>query len=139
MKSKKVAAAFNLIELMVVIGIAAVIFVLGIAGLMLAQRQSRDSERRSILAEISAEINEYRIINLIVPETSQVEFTDDGVYIGGVKKINLTGYRSSGSSSSRSETNYYYSRSGGGFILCAELESGSITSAGTVDCPATLP
>ncbi len=135
-KNKK---GFSLIELMVVMGIAAAILVLGIAGFQLAQRQSRDQERRNTLVEIGEQINEYRIINLTLPDRASVQFNTDSVLIDGVNTLELERHTRADNQTSNLRTKYYYDRSGGGFILCAELESGAIAKGGTVDCPATLP
>ena len=134
-----VKKGFSLIELMVIMGVAAVIFILGITGFSFVRQQGRDTERKAILAELANEINKYRVVHLFLPKSSDVSFNKDGFYIKGSKVYEFEKYlKAVDTSSSFDKTKYFYTRSGGGFILCAELESGSIASSGTVECPKNL-
>lgn len=137
--SKKYTAAFNLLELMVVMAIAAVIFLLAFYALMILQRSGRDQDRKSVLAEISAEINDYRVSFLKLPDSLDIDFVDDKVLIEDAPVYELEGHLRADTETSNSKTKYYYNRTSGGFQLCADLESGGIASGGTVDCPESLP
>ncbi|MCA9386658.1 type II secretion system protein [Candidatus Dojkabacteria bacterium] len=136
---KRKAAAFNLIELMVVMGVAAVLIVIGLQGASIIQEKSRDSLRKDTLAQISEAINAYRIVTLKFPVSGQVTFLQDGFYIDGVKQVNFTNNTKSGTSTTNSQTKYYYNLSSSGYLVCAQLESGNIDSIGTGECPNPLP
>ncbi|MCA9381620.1 type II secretion system protein [Candidatus Dojkabacteria bacterium] len=136
---KRKAAAFNLIELMVVMGVAAVLIIIGLSGARMIQQRSRDALREDVLAQISEAINAYRIVTLKFPSNANVSFQTDGFYINGVKEVDLTKHTKSGSSTTDSQTLYYYNATSQGYLVCTELESGSIESVGTGTCPDPLP
>lgn len=55
----KIKSAFTLIELLVVITIIAIIASIGVANLMIAQKQARDSARREIISNIQSAYEQY--------------------------------------------------------------------------------
>lgn len=132
-------SAFSLIELLVVMGVATVVLMLGFFGIRILQERGRDTNRANTLADVAEEINDYQVRNLQLPGSSIVEFRTDGFYINGQNRLEFDGYKSAAEESDSGGTKYYYSLQSGNFILCAQLESGNIESAGTAACPEVLP
>jgi hypothetical protein len=120
-------------------GVAAALLTLGFFGFQILQERGRDTNRANTLADIAEQINQYRVENLQFPPETSVDFRTDGFYINGQNRLDFDGYRVSGEDSSTESTKYYYALQSGNFILCAQLESGKIESAGTAACPEVLP
>lgn len=132
--------AFSLIELMVAMGIMALLMALGFVGITALQRDTRDNDRNIVLGKISAEINKYERKNLKVPKKTEVVFdTTLKIANQSISTIPLNGHLSSTTSGTNStRTRYYYTDVGtSSFQLCALLESGIVKNYGDVLCPAT--
>jgi prepilin-type N-terminal cleavage/methylation domain-containing protein len=128
--------AFTLIELMIVMGIVAVLTAFVIIGIGIFQQSARDAQRITTLGRINQEINNFQIINLKYPETNQVRFDDKAINIG-TRIIELEDYNVPGSESSSNSTRYFYQFNNGAYILCIKLESGlyKSTGVGVLQCP----
>lgn len=137
MKYKR-GKGFSLIELMVAMGIIAFLISLSLLGLNILQRNSRDARRVEKLTAISKEVNNFRISNLRYPVSgSDLVFTPEKVTIG-TNEVELELQTVSGPQTSTSSTKYFYEVSLTGFVLCAQLESGKVESAGTSPCPNSI-
>ena len=124
--------AFTLIEILVVVGLVAVVAALGLVAMTVLQKSSRNNERKTTLATLAVKIEDLRKINRSYPVTTSVVFSELQVTINTQKVLDLKGVNRSGIDTTGSYTKYYYERTTAGFILCAKLEGGSIHSAGTV-------
>lgn len=133
MKSKK---AFTLVEVLVVMGIIAVLMGLAVFGISILNRNSRDSQRVSTLAEMVRLLNDYKKDNLNYPITSLVGFNSTAFRINSVDVLPLKDSNKYGSSTSSSQTRYQYVNNNGKFGLCAILESGEVKNVGdlTLTC-----
>ncbi|MEO6728546.1 MAG: type II secretion system protein [Candidatus Dojkabacteria bacterium] len=135
--------AFTLIELTIGMAVIAVLITLGIVGIGIVQKNARDIERNNAIASISTMINDYRKQNLSVPTKVNVVFSNGQVSIVGFKNFALKGFLAPTTTnlptvnSDQSNTKYYYNNVlGSDYQLCVQLESGSVKSAGTSQCPA---
>jgi prepilin-type N-terminal cleavage/methylation domain-containing protein len=129
--------AFTIIELIVVMGIIAVVIALGITAISTSQRATRDQERKVVGGDIQAALDSILRSKGNYPAASNVVFSTNQVSVDG-KVIPLTGFKSySSSSTTASATRYYYSRGTGGYLLCIYLESGGPVRWGysTSNCP----
>ncbi len=150
---------FSLIEIMVVMGVIAVLISLGILGTIMLLRSNRDSLRVSKLSEIAQAINSYKLEKSKYPAKNNVVFGSTELKIsfktsenlihasllpndilavvnpGSSTVIELPGHLASGRETTSNSTKYYYNLETGGFSLCAVLESGKVENAGLVNCP----
>ncbi len=131
MKQRK---AFTMLELIVAMGIFILLTGLGIYAFQIAQRSSRDNNRKNVLADMSKIINDYRSQYLRYPSADIVGFEADSLQIDGVSVLTLDSYKTYGVITDQSSTLYYYQNTTGGYMLCAKLESGGVVNAGTVNC-----
>ncbi len=133
---KRNKKAFTLIELVIGMAVVAVLITLGIVGISIVQKNSRDVERANAITSITNIINDYRKQNLSVPNKVNVVFDNGQVSIVGFKNFALKGFLSPSANTDISNTRYYYSNiSNSDYVLCVQLESGSIKGSGTSQCP----
>ncbi|MFS8130894.1 MAG: type II secretion system protein [Candidatus Dojkabacteria bacterium] len=133
MKSKK---AFTLIELTIGMAVIAVLITLGIVGIGIVQKNARDVERNNSIASVTTILNDYRKQFLSLPLKANVVFSNGQVSVVGFKNFALKGFLSPASSTSDNGTRYYYNNiSNSDYVLCVQLESGSIRGSGTSQCP----
>ena len=69
----KQTKGFTLIELLVVISIIGVLLAIGTANFVTAQRQARDSNRRQLIGNVQAAMEQYYAVNGNVYPSSAVE------------------------------------------------------------------
>lgn len=133
---KRTKNAFTLIELAIGMAVIAVLITLGIVGIGIVQVNARDAERTTSIAEITNIINDYRKQFLSLPLKANVVFSNSQLSIVSFKNYALKGFLSPGSSTNSSRTRYYYNIIGNSdYVLCVQLESGSIKGTGTSQCP----
>lgn len=125
---------FTLFEIIIVMGVIAVLFTLGIAGFLAFTKSARDRGRINKGNEIVNLINDYRKQNLRYPTETDVVFTSTSVEIGEFS-TDLQGSEKYATESTSDSTRYYYTTDRSGFIFCVLLESGSVESLGTGECP----
>lgn len=131
---------FTLVELLVTMAIIAVILGMTVFGIGLAQRASRDAQRRNTIDDINLGIQSYYELYNTYPQTNQLVFSADAVSItkGGTEFLNIplkgvtawTGSNASGETTSIG-THYCFLQTSGGYILGAYLESNVWFEAGT--------
>ncbi|HEC64738.1 MAG TPA: type II secretion system protein [bacterium] len=136
--------AFTLVELLVTMAIIAVILGLTVFGISLAQRASRDVQRRNAVDDINLGVQSYFELNNEYPETGDITVSGESIEIGtplgrGYLKIELsgvTGVATNGLNNPTSDltdasgTEYCYELNADGFILGALLENGDWYEAG---------
>lgn len=127
--------AFSLIELMIGMAVVAVLISLGTYSILTVQQASRDASRTAIGGDITDKINDYRRENLKYPAKSEVIFNLNNITIGGQNVITLKSYLKAKSNTTNNGTKYFYDSVSGGFSLCILLESKSVKSLGTRECP----
>jgi prepilin-type N-terminal cleavage/methylation domain-containing protein len=138
-KSAKVAA-FTLVELLVAMAIISVLIGLAIGAVSVAQRSSRDTQRRGALQELATTISEFQSLNqgnlpqnncnraTAVPPADCVRTTAaaDADIIIGTRTVSLKGpAKANTNATSSTNTRYCYYTTTNGYVLGAELESGS--------------
>jgi type II secretory pathway pseudopilin PulG len=124
----KQALAFTMVELVVVLGIVAVLMGMGLFGVRQLQVAGRDNTRVSKLAEIQSAIDlYYRTSGKYPALNSTFQWTSDGGAQVGGKKITLTGHtiRSAGTTSDARQTYYIYKVFSSGYLICAKMERGA--------------
>ncbi len=133
---KRNKRAFTLIELTIGMAVIAVLITLGIVGIGIVQKNARDVERSNSIASITTILNDYRKQFLSLPLKANVVFSNGQVSIVGFKNFPLKGFLSPTSSTDNNGTRYYYNNiSNSDYVLCVQLESGSIKGSGTSQCP----
>lgn len=133
---RKEKQAFTLIELVIGMAVAAVLITLGIAGVGIVQTNARDTDRTNAISQITTILNDYRKQNLSLPLKANVVFSNNQVSIVGFKNFALKGSLAPSSNTSRDGTRYYYNNiSNSDFVLCVQLESGTVKGSGTSQCP----
>ncbi len=75
----KIKSGFTLIELLVVIAIIAIITSIGVANLITAQKQARDSARREIIANVQSAFEQWFAENSSYPFTTPGSAFESGV------------------------------------------------------------
>ena len=140
MNNKYTRQAYSMVEVLVVMGVIAVLVGLGFVGISLAQRASRDEDRKAAAALIQSAVNDYFRVNASYPvENSSLLWSANSVVIGG-KSVTLEGYRNySVTSTDASRTRYIYMKNSSGYIICVQLEGGGWFRTGTgsdeLKCP----
>lgn len=129
--------AFTLVELMVVLGIIALLTAVVIFGVINLQRSARDNQRIAFLGQVNQEINNFQVINLRYPNTNEVSFGQTNITIG-TRNVPVTGFFKSGNASDTGNSKYYYQFNAGAYIFCIKLENGAYqsTGVGVLSCPA---
>lgn len=124
--------AFTLVELLVSMAIISVLIGLAIGAVSVAQRVSRDSQRRGGLQELSAYIGEYAASNdgdfPPLGGASGLRLSGNNILLGSgasLKTITLQGPAKAASSTSSTQTRYCYNSSANGYVLGARLEDGT--------------
>lgn len=133
MKNKK---GFTLIELMVAMGIIAVLVSLSIVGIQIVQRSLRNTQRTAVLNDLNLYIAGYFNDNGVYPTTAQVTFGTTSITVAGSSAIELSGPTAAGASTTASSTDYCYTSTGSTYSIGILREGGSaahITTSGT-DC-----
>jgi prepilin-type N-terminal cleavage/methylation domain-containing protein len=109
----KLLLGFTLIELLVVIAIVGILFAVGTSSYITAQRQVRDSRRKTDLLEIQQALETYRSENGFYPDNGTWDTDLVPTYMNSVP-------------ADPKEGNYRYIGSGGAYnssySLCTELE-----------------
>lgn len=124
---KQKQPAFTLVELLVAMAIIAVLIGLAIGAITLAQRASRDAQRRGAASEITAAITEYygRVNAYPRPgvsgQTNTLRIEGDTIAIGN-ETINLGGPTIPASDTDANGTEYCYDVTAGGYVLGVRLE-----------------
>lgn len=122
MRNKK---GFTLIELMVAMGIIAVLVAMAIIGITIVQRSLRNTQRRDVLHSLQLGIEAYFTNYGSYPAagTGGVVFHTGSIEINGNTITQLKG-ATTGSTTATNDgaTQYCYSTSGGGYKLGANLE-----------------
>ncbi len=128
---------FTLIEILIFMGVAAVLLLLSFQGIAILQRNSRDSERTNIGGQMDTLLNKYRRDNLKYPNNLNVTFQQTLFQINGlVENIPLEGFLKSATQTNADGTNYLYNFiSSSEYQLCVRLESGAYKGFGTATCP----
>ncbi len=132
--------AFSLVEIMVVMGLIAVLATLGIIGANLAQKSARDEDRKVVVAEIQSTVNDFLRLRSSYPDappSTEFQWMETQVRIG-TKVVDLDGYKKYDSEETNaSQTRYEYLRDLSGFRVCVLLEGGGWYSLGNAlaDCP----
>lgn len=135
--SNKMRKGFTLIEILIFMGIAAVLLLLSFQGIQVLQRNSRDSERTTIGGQIDTLLNKYRRDNLKYPNNVNVTFQQNLFEIDGlVENVPLERFLKSAAQTNTEGTNYLYNFiSSSEYQLCVRLESGAYKGFGTAACP----
>lgn len=132
----KETKAFTLIELVIGMAVIAVLMFLGLLGVSLLQKTSRDTQRTTKLAEISNIINDYKRKNQSVPDILDVTFASGKFQIRNFESLDLEGFLAPGNPTTEEKTRYFYRDvTNQNFLLCVQLESGGIKGTGTSECP----
>lgn len=128
---------FSLIEILIFMGVAALLLLLSITGLQILSRNSRDSERVSIAGEMNNLINKFRREKLKYPSNLEVSIQTSLFSITGMTdSISLNGHLKSESTTTNGGTKYIYTYvSSSEYQLCVALESGTYKGFGTAACP----
>lgn len=128
MRNKK---AFTLLELMVAMGIIAVLAAMSVYGISIVQQSLRNTQRRKNLEDVNLAINQFFESYGTYPVAgTELVFAVDQVQIGrpgDVTSIELNGAGQGASGgvdgeTSSSETAYCYATSGGSYQLGVDLE-----------------
>lgn len=124
---------FTLIELMVVMGIIALLSGMAIFGIQLAQRSARDSDRRNIVDNsFKLAVEDYNIRFETFPANADVVFAADQITLvepGSAtvfETIPLDGSSTYATATDSGNTEYCYAQvdAGGGYEFGATLENG---------------
>lgn len=116
---KRKLSGFTLVELLVAMAIISVLIGLAVGAISLANRSSRDSQRRAAVFEVSAAINEYYGRTSAYPTTITVQ--GNTIQVGN-NTVNLSGPALPAAATTANGTAYCYSRTAGGYVLGAGLE-----------------
>lgn len=134
--SQKKYSAFTLVELLVAMAIISVLIGLAIGAISVAQRVSRDSQRRGALQEISAYLGEYAASNQgRFPQrggAAGLRLNGNDMLVGtgaAQKTIVLNGSAGAAASTNSNQTRYCYYSSANvatveGYVLAAQMEDG---------------
>jgi prepilin-type N-terminal cleavage/methylation domain-containing protein len=128
---------FSLIEILIFMVIIAVLLLLGISGIRILQRNSRDNQRMAIAGEMNNLINKFRREKLRYPD-SEVSFQTNQFSISGMtESIPLTGFLVYvTTSTTNGATRYIYDyQSSSNYQLCVQLETLQWEQFGTAGCP----
>lgn len=131
--------AYTFMEVMLAMGIMAIMVVLGFQGIQILQRNSRDTSRTTTGEEMVSIINEYRRNRLRYPEDANVVFTANQFSVndsqGFGKGVDLEGFLEYDPfTTNESQTRYEYTRTRSGFQFCVYLENGDVESLGLDNC-----
>lgn len=124
-KSAHKVPGFTLVELMVAMSIIAVLIGLSVFGISIAQRNSRDEQRRAMVRDLAASLANYYIDNNAYPPATNSFATLNASLNVPVRGVTTS--VPSGTESTVSGTRYAYGLATDGYILGAELESGTNT------------
>ncbi len=138
MKTKK---AFTLIELMVAMGIIAVLATMSIVAIRIVQQNVRNTQRRDALNSINLSVSSFQIDYGRYPVLgTELIFNPNDVQLryGGVtiNTIQLSGPAAKGTGNDKSA--YCYTTTGG-YGLGVQLEGGKWHQLGEVACTTALP
>lgn len=120
----KKSKAFTLIELMVAMGIIAVLITMSIFGITIVQRSLRNTQRRDTLESIKLALEAYYNDFGSYPSTSELVFTSTQVTINGNVIHDLKGAsRASATATNSNSTRYCYIPQSGSYQLAVDLEA----------------
>lgn len=116
--------SFSLSELVIVLAVIAVLIGFGLFAFSSSQRTARDQERRLQAGKLVTVIANYFRANSRYPTAASVVWSTNSVSFSGTP-VELKGsLKYSSTSTTSSQTRYYYSDNQYGYILCVKLESG---------------
>jgi type II secretory pathway pseudopilin PulG len=130
---------FSVVEIMVVLGIMAVLMLVGSFAINEAQRATRAQDRVNKAGEISGAINDYLRERGNLPSETTGTITWEATLVRvGNDAIELTGFlRFEDSDSDTTHTNYRYVREFGQYQVCVQQENGTWEGVGSGNnfCP----
>lgn len=135
MKSNR--KAFTLIELMVAMGIAAVLITLSIIGIGIVQRSLRNTQRRDALNSINLAINSHYADNGAYPTTVTFDSVTDTATVG-TQTIQLRGHLQPATTTTNAQTNYCFTLTGVTYALGVGLEGGGNLQLGNATTGCTV-
>jgi len=128
MKKKK---AFTLLELMVAMGIIAVLVTMSIVGIQIVQTSLRNTERRDVLNTFNLYLAGYYNDNGFYPADGSVTVTTAGILVDGTVVVEADGATTPAATTDNDGTAYCYSSSdGGSYSLGASLENNTFGDGG---------
>ncbi len=133
--------AFSLTDLLVYMGIVAVLVTMAFIGINIAQRSNRDEQRRLVAAQIRTAVDDYFRTTTSYPvENSSLNWSTSAVTIG-TESVALNGAQSySATATDATRTRYTYQKDRSGYIICVKLETGEWFRSGNggdaLTCPA---
>lgn len=121
---RTIKKGFTLIELLVVIAIIAIITSIGIANLLTAQKQARDSARREIISNVQNAFEQYYAETAVYPTAALI----DTAFESGIRPVDPKNSGSYVINWTQVSTTAY--------CVCATLETstGNATDAVTTTC-----
>ncbi|BCX13860.1 MAG: hypothetical protein KatS3mg085_392 [Candidatus Dojkabacteria bacterium] len=131
-KTKK---AFTMIEIVVGLAVITVLVALGVTGISILQKNSRDSMRKEKLLEVATLVENYFRENLTYPSSQSLVFSGNQILLEGDIVSDIKGHLQVGDVTTSSQTRYYYQATSSGYALCAVLENNKVYSAGKIECP----
>ena len=142
MKTKK---GFTLIELMVAMGIIAVLVTMSVVAIQIVQRSLRDTQRRDVANTVNLWLAGFYNDNGTYPLSADITFRADQVAYkhgsSGAKKIvDLSGPTvAKATSTDAAGTAYCYdsTASGSAYLLVVKVEGGSTVEIGNADSTVT--
>jgi prepilin-type N-terminal cleavage/methylation domain-containing protein len=129
--------AFTLIELMVAMGIAAVLITLSIIGIGIVQRSLRNTQRRDALNSVNLAVNSHYADNGAYPSSVTFDSVTDTAIVGS-QTINLAGHLNPATQTSNAQTQYCYGVVGVTYQLGVRLEGGGQLQLGNASSGCTL-
>ncbi len=129
---KKKLSGFTLVELLVAMAIISVLIGLAIGAITLANRSSRDSQRRAAIFEVSAAINEYYgRVGAYPPrgssgQTNTLRIEGNTIMVGS-NTVRLSGPTLPAADTDANGTEYCYGVTAGGYVLGVRLEGDTST------------
>lgn len=141
MKKKK---AFTLIELMVAMGIIAVLITMSIFGITIVQRSLRNTARRDTLESIKLALEAHYNDYGSYPTTTEFRITPTAVTINGNVIADLTGAaKASATTTNSNSTRYCYIPQSGSYQLAVDLEANEwglqLGDPALADCQTAYP
>lgn len=115
--------AFTLLELLVVISIIGILIALGIVAFSTAQQKSRDARRRGDIKAMQQGFEQYYADNSASYGTCSTMRGNNDIFPGGAP------------TDPKSSNDYDCGVGGGGYCVCANLETGGGNAGGSSPCP----
>jgi prepilin-type N-terminal cleavage/methylation domain-containing protein len=127
---KKDKKAFTLIELMVAMGVVAVLVTMSVVGIQIVQRSLRNTQRRDILNTFNLYLTGFSNDNGRFPLANEVSFKDNGngtgsILVNNVEVTELKGPTIPQATTDQGGTAYcYISEDGSTYALAVTVEGG---------------